>query len=207
MIPLHRFPLKNKPDMSAFHAHLTAHREALDLLQGQQAALETWIAWALNCLHKGGTVFWAGNGGSAADAQHLAAELVGRYRLEREGLPSVALTTDTSVLTAVSNDYGFDQLFARQVEALCRPSDLLVLLSTSGNSPNLINATERARAISCKTFALLGKDGGVLKDRVDGYLCVNVPQTAHIQEMHITAGHYFCHALEHQWMATKKDNA
>lgn len=193
--------------LSVLKDHIARHRRALAMLEQQQPALDDWVARGLACMERGGTLFWAGNGGSAADAQHLAAELVGRYRLERRGQASVALTTDTSVLTALGNDYGFEALFARQVEALCGPDDLLILLSTSGNSPNLLRAAEQARAQNCPTFALLGKDGGALRDRVDASLCIGVAETAAIQEMHITAGHYFCHMLEQAMAAHSRGDS
>ncbi|HNS49519.1 MAG TPA: D-sedoheptulose 7-phosphate isomerase, partial [bacterium] len=137
----------------------------------------------------GHRVYFCGNGGSAADAQHLAAEFVGRFRMERRGLPAVSLTTDTSVITAVGNDYGFDQVFSRQVEALGRTGDLLFVFSTSGNSDNLLAAVRQARTQGLKTAALLGKDGGRLKDEVDVFLLAPGGSTDRIQEVHILVGH------------------
>lgn len=147
-------------------------------------------------LRAGRTVFSCGNGGSAADAQHFAAELVGRFVRERQAFPAVALTTDTSTLTAVANDYSYEQVFARQVEAHGRPGDLLIALSTSGNSPNVLAAARSARARGMKTIALTGKDGGALGRAAD--LHVNVPSssTARVQEVHCTVLHIVCELVE-----------
>lgn len=143
-------------------------------------------------LQAGGAILFCGNGGSAADAQHLAAEFVGRFEREREGLASLALTTDTSILTAVANDYGFAQVFSRQVRALGRSGDVLVVLSTSGNSDNVIQAVATARERGLRTVGLLGRDGGVVGTKVDIPVVVNDASTARIQELHITLGHFFC---------------
>jgi D-sedoheptulose 7-phosphate isomerase len=147
-------------------------------------------------LRKGGTLFFIGNGGSAADAQHIATEYVVRYHRNRRGLPAVALTTDTSLLTAAGNDLGFEQIFARQVEALCRPTDLLVIHSTSGTSPNLIAAAKTARAKGVPVVALLGRDGGMLKELVDEAIVVPATETSHIQELHLAVEHVICEMVE-----------
>ena len=147
-------------------------------------------------LRRGCKILVCGNGGSAADAQHLAAELSGRYLKERRALAGLALTTDTSALTAIGNDYGFDQVFSRQVEALGRPGDLLIGISTSGNSPNVIRAVESAKALGLRTLGLLGRDGGTLKDLVDDALVVPSPVTARIQEVHQMIYHFWCEALD-----------
>lgn len=148
-------------------------------------------------LKNGGKVMIAGNGGSAADAQHIAGELVGRFRKERKALPALALTTDTSILTALGNDYGFDLVFARQVEAHVRgDSDVLIAISTSGNSPNIIKAVETARTLGVKTIGFLGRGGGKLKDLVDVALIVPSDDTQRIQETHITMGHIICGLVE-----------
>jgi D-sedoheptulose 7-phosphate isomerase len=141
---------------------------------------------------KGRKVLLFGNGGSAADAQHIAAEWVGRFMTERRPLPAIALTTDTSILTAIGNDYGFDQVFARQVRALGQKGDIAIAISTSGNSPNVLLATNAAREIGMVTVALTGKDGGKLGPLVQYHL--NVPHTlsARIQEVHIMIGHILC---------------
>ncbi|MDF2635481.1 MAG: gmhA [Pelosinus sp.] len=147
-------------------------------------------------IFSGKTIFFCGNGGSAADSQHLAAEFVGRFVKERRGLSAIALTTDTSILTAVSNDYGYDQVFARQVEALMRPGDVLIGLSASGNSPNVIKAVLQAKTIGAATIGLSGGDGGRLAECCD--VCLNVPDkvTARVQEAHILIGHIVCEIID-----------
>ncbi len=147
-------------------------------------------------LRRGARILVAGNGGSAADAQHLAAELSGRYLKERKALAGIALTTDTSALTAIGNDYGFEVVFSRQVEALGRPGDLFIGISTSGNSPNIIKAVESAKALGLKTLGLLGRDGGKLKALVDDALVVPSTVTARIQEVHQMVYHFWCEALD-----------
>ncbi|MCF7982771.1 MAG: D-sedoheptulose 7-phosphate isomerase [Thiohalocapsa sp.] len=147
-------------------------------------------------LAAGGRVFWMGNGGSAADSQHLAAELVGRFERERPGLASIALTTDSSILTSVANDYGFEAVFARQVEALCRPGDVLVGLSTSGNSPNVLLAMQTAESLGVFRAGMTGEGGGKLAAQCE--LCLRVPSrsTARVQEAHIVVGHLLCDLVE-----------
>ena len=147
-------------------------------------------------LRRGCRILVCGNGGSAADAQHFAAELSGRYVKERRALAGIALTVDTSALTAIGNDYGFDQVFSRQVEALGRPGDLLVGISTSGNSRNVILAVEAAKALGMRTLGLLGRDGGQLRTLVDDALVVPSPVTARIQELHLMTYHFWCEALD-----------
>ncbi len=150
----------------------------------------------VEALRRGRKVIWMGNGGSAADAQHLAAELVSKFYMERGGLPSLALHCNTSVVTAVGNDYGFDHVFERQVEALAKEGDVVVGISTSGNSPNVLQAIERARDRGCITVGMTGMSGGVLFGAVD--LCLRAPSddTPRIQEVHITAGHIICELVE-----------
>lgn len=147
-------------------------------------------------LRRGGTLFFAGNGGSAADAQHIAAEYVVRHQRKRPGLAALALTTDTSLLTAAANDMGFEEIFARQVETLCRPSDLLILHSTSGQSPNLLSAARAARTRGVAIVALLGRDGGGLMEIVDEALVVPSNETGRIQEMHLAIEHVVCELVE-----------
>src|SRR6266513_563705 len=148
------------------------------------------------CLGSGGKLLLFGNGGSAADAQHLAAEFVGRFQIERHPLPAIALTTDSSILTAVGNDYGFDQIFTRQVQALGRPGDVAIAISTSGNSPNIIEAVKAARKGYLKTIGLSGKDGGLLAAEADVVITIASTSTARIQECHITIGHLLCELME-----------
>src|SRR5207249_172580 len=144
------------------------------------------------CLRSGGKLLLFGNGGSAADAQHLAAEFVGRFRIERQALPAIALTTDSSILTAVGNDYGFDQIFARQIQALGRPGDVVIAITTSGNSPNVIEGVKAAKRGDLKTIGLSGKDGGLLAKEADVTITIASPSTARIQECHIGVGHLLC---------------
>jgi len=151
-----------------------------------------------DALRGGGTLFFAGNGGSAADAQHLATEYVVRYQTTRPALRAVALTTDTSLLTACANDMGFDEIFARQVEALAKPGDVLVLHSTSGESPNVLRAAQSARARGVAVVAFLGRGGGQLKDLADLSLIVPSDDTARIQEIHLAVEHLICEMVEAQ---------
>lgn len=145
-----------------------------------------------NTLRSKGKVLLFGNGGSAADAQHWAAEMTGRYMRERRGLAAVALTTDTSALTAIGNDYGYDQVFARQVEALARPGDTAVGISTSGNSENVRLALAEARTRSCFTVAVLGRDGGTARAEADVAIVYGAEETPRIQEFHLVLGHLLC---------------
>ncbi|TKC15508.1 D-sedoheptulose 7-phosphate isomerase [Robertmurraya kyonggiensis] len=142
------------------------------------------------------TIFFMGNGGSAADSQHLAAELVGRFVKERKGLPALALTTDTSILTAVGNDYGYDEVFSRQVEALVRPNDIVIGITTSGNSSNILHAMVKARELGAITVGLTGKDGGMLKEISDHCIVIPSNTTARIQEAHILIGHIICEIID-----------
>jgi phosphoheptose isomerase len=157
----------------------------------------------VRCLRSGGKLLFFGNGGSAADAQHLAAEFVGRFVLERRGLSAVALTTDSSILTAVGNDYGFERIFSRQIEALGRPGDVAFGLSTSGNSPNIIAAMKQAVRQQLKTIGLAGRDGGELAKCVDLPITVACANTAHVQECHIAIGHLLCELVENELLAGK----
>lgn len=147
-------------------------------------------------LKRGCKILVCGNGGSAADAQHFAAELTGRYLKERRALAGIALTTDTSALTAIGNDYGYDLVFSRQVEALGRPGDVLVGISTSGNSPNVLRAVASAKALGMRTIGMLGRDGGTLKAAVDDALIVPSLVTARIQEIHEMVFHFWCEILD-----------
>jgi phosphoheptose isomerase (EC 5.3.1.-) len=144
----------------------------------------------------GNKLLICGNGGSAADSQHFAAEVVGRFEKERKGFSAIALTTDTSALTAIGNDYGFDKVFSRQVEALGQKGDILIGISTSGNSKNVIEAVKVAKGLGIFTVGLLGKDGGQLKDLVDKAFIVRSNNTARIQEVHITFIHAICRVLD-----------
>ncbi len=168
-------------------------RRALNRRLEEQEPLIVEIGQAIAGAIKGGqTVFVCGNGGSASMAQHFAAELVGRFQHERRSLPSVSLTSDTAVLTCLVNDYGIEHMFRRQVEGLMRQGDVLVCLSTSGNSPNIVAALEKTRELGHASVALLGKDGGRAKGLATWELVVPEQETALIQEMHLAVVHYIC---------------
>ncbi|MBL8995929.1 MAG: SIS domain-containing protein [Gemmatimonadales bacterium] len=147
-------------------------------------------------LESGGTLFFCGNGGSAADAQHIATEYVVRYQRTRRALRAIALTTDTSLLTAAANDFSFEQVFSRQVEALGRAGDLLVVHTTSGNSPNCLRAVEAARALGMRTLALTARDGGAIRGMVDCCLVVPTDRTDRAQELHLAIQHAICDAVD-----------
>ena len=172
-------------------------------LAAAQALLDTKLAEIEQAGHlicqtllAGNKILTCGNGGSAADAQHIAAELVGRYEEERRAWPAIALTTDTSALTALSNDYGYEEVFSRQVLALAAENDLLIAISTSGQSANVIRAAQKARELGCQVIGLTGADGGQLAPLCD--LTVSVPsaRTARVQELHITIGHLWCEMVD-----------
>jgi len=152
----------------------------------------------VNALKQGNKALLFGNGGSAADAQHIAAELVGRFAFDRPALPALALSVNSSCVTAIGNDYGFDRVFSRQLEALARPGDIAVGISTSGNSANVLRAMATARKIGLKTVALTGRSGGSLRDSVDYCICVPSNQTPRIQECHILVGHIISELVERE---------
>lgn len=181
-------------------------RQSAELkLQLGRAELEPFMALVQatqRALRAGNKLLVFGNGGSAADAQHIAAELVGRYAMERRGMPAIALTTDSSILTSVSNDYGFDHVFERQIEALAMPGDVVLGISTSGNSPNVERGLQRARDMAdVVTAALLGKTGGSIRSLVDHAIVIPAQDTARIQECHITLGHILCELVEADFAA------
>lgn len=179
--------------VDSLQAHQTVFQKLLD---SEIPNIERCAEIIFAALDSGKKVLICGNGGSAADAQHIAAEFVGRFERERRALPSIALTTDTSALTAIGNDYGFERLFARQVEALAQPGDVLIGISTSGNSPNVIAAMMTARAIGCKTIGLTGETGKKLAGISDAAILVPATRTARIQEAHIFIGHVWCEIVE-----------
>ena len=157
-----------------------------------------------DCLSAGGKLLLMGNGGSAADSQHIAAELIGRFKKERKAIPALALTVDSSSLTALGNDYGFESIFSRQIEALANSNDAIIGISTSGNSKNIIRALNLARKIGAKTIGLMGNTGGSMKDCVDIGIIVPSNDTARIQEVHITIGHIICEIIEQDLIREKK---
>jgi D-sedoheptulose 7-phosphate isomerase len=186
-----------------FEQGVERHRAAIALLDGEPLrALERLTESVYRTVTTGGKVLACGNGGSAADAQHFVAELVGRYLEERRPLAAVALNTDTSVLTCVSNDYDYAQVFARQVEALGRPGDLFLAITTSGRSPNILRALETAQRIGIETAALLGRDGGPARALARVPIVVPCQETARIQECHGLMIHLLCEALD---LALKQD--
>ena len=152
----------------------------------------------IDALQEGGKLLIFGNGGSAADAQHIAAELVGRYKINRKGMPAIALTTDTSTITAISNDFGYEYVFERQVEALANKGDVLIGISTSGGSSNVINGLKMASKIGCRSIGFSGSDGGEMNQICDTNLVVPSEDTPRIQEMHIVIGHIICHLIEQE---------
>lgn len=180
-----------------YRADIKEHGKVLE--QTAEALAPAFVELVCVCTRAvadGRKIIFLGNGGSAADAQHLAAELVVRFRKDRPAIPALALTTDSSILTAGGNDLGFGEIFARQVEALGRPGDVLVALSTSGRSPNVLRAVSAARAMGLSTVALTGAGGGDLAGLADLVLAVPSRTTARIQEMHILIGHMLCAGIE-----------
>jgi D-sedoheptulose 7-phosphate isomerase len=181
---------------SIFGQAIEDHLAVIGSLREQQSLLQRIAEEMTRALLAGKKVLWCGNGGSAADSQHLAAELMGRFRRERCALPSIALTTDTSILTAIGNDYGFERVFQRQVEALCTKGDVLVGISTSGSSKNVCAALETARQMGAHTIAFTGQGGGAMAIAADITLRIASKDTARIQEAHILCGHMLCDWIE-----------
>jgi D-sedoheptulose 7-phosphate isomerase len=173
--------------------HQHTLQRVIDTLSGD---IEQACEMITSTIKSGNKVLLAGNGGSAADAQHIAAELSGRFVKNRKALPGIALTVDTSALTAIANDYGYDRVFSRQVEAYAQPGDLFIGISTSGNSQGILNAFESATQFKCKTLGLSGRDGGKMNGICDLNIIVPSDVTARIQEMHILIGHILCKAVD-----------
>jgi len=187
-------------NQSTQNAFLQHELEAHTAMFGRLTALFPQVIAVANelrsTLQRGGKILIMGNGGSAADSQHIAAEIVGRYKKERRGLPAIALTTDTSIITSIGNDYGYDYIFARQIEALCRPEDAVIGITTSGNSKNVVNAIVEANAIGATTIGLTGGNGGKLLELCQFNLVMPSNETPRIQEAHIFIGHSLCDMLE-----------
>ena len=181
-------------------SNITAAQE----LAGQSGDIAQMAELLIKTYQAGNKILLFGNGGSAADAQHIATELVGRFLKERKPLPALALTVDTSALTAIGNDYGFDQIFARQLEALGQAGDVAFAITTSGNSPNIIAAVRMAKQMDLVTIGLTGRGGGRLKTETDYCICVPADTSPRIQEMHILVGHILCELIEDALFA---DNA
>lgn len=192
-------------DASRAIEFLRASRDAFDRALADPAFIESVArasALVTGALRTGGKILFAGNGGSAADAQHLATELVVRFVVNRRALPAIALTTDTSALTAIGNDFGFEQLFARQIAALGRPGDVFVGISTSGRSPNIVTACREARERNLAVIGLTGASGGEMNALCDVTVRVPSDTTALIQQVHIAAGHIICAAAEDEAVAS-----
>lgn len=185
--------LQNDLILNSIGEHIELFQE---LLSNEIAQIERTAEMLYEAVSNGKKILLCGNGGSAADAQHIAAEFVGRYETERRGLPAISLTTDTSALTALSNDYGFEKIFSRQVEALASHGDVLVGFSTSGNSPNIIAAVMKAREKGCQTICMTGANGKKLASLCDASILVPSRRTARIQEAHITIGHIWCEIID-----------
>jgi len=181
---------------SIFAASIAAQQQ---FLQESGAAVAAVVDEIVRSLQGGGKLLLFGNGGSAADAQHLAAEFVNRYLIERPPLPAMALTTDTSALTSILNDYGADVIFAKQIQALGRKGDVAIAISTSGNSANILRGIEACREIGIRTIGLTGGTGGAMAARVDHLLCVSATRsTPRIQEVHILIGHTICELVDQE---------
>ena len=186
--------------LSVIEKELQSHQAVLEqTIAGLQHFIYTAGVIVTEALQRGNKVLLCGNGGSAADAQHIAAELTGRFKKERHPLPGIALTTDTSALTAIGNDYGFDQVFSRQMAALAKEGDVVIGISTSGNSLNVIYALETAKEMGCKAIGLSGKGGGKMEDVCDINIIVPSDDTARIQEMHILIGHILCQLVDNEF--------
>ena len=180
----------------SYFASLERHKKAFELMDSYHDSVLALLEACNKSLQSGGKVIWMGNGGSAADAQHLAAEFMVRYKNERGPLASIALTTDTSILTAHSNDYHFDTVFERQVKGLCKSEDLVIGLTTSGTSANINLALSAAKEIGAYTVALTGRDGGKVKDIAQLPIIIANDETARIQEAHMFIGHWLCEAID-----------
>lgn len=202
MLPLHGLLMKGK--VLNYSEYLL---DTLDVFQAMDD-LNLDISLALQLMEEtisqGGTLYFCGNGGSAADAQHWAAEFVGRFRVEGKPLPAIALTCNTSIITAIANDFSFDSVFSRQVEATGRHGDLLIAITTSGNSKSIVEAAKAAQSIGMKVIGFTGKSGGELKNQSD--LCLKIPSevTEIIQHIHVTLGHYLAGELERQFRVRRQ---
>lgn len=181
---------------TTFLTNLNEHMALFQQLNGLDACISQAIDACVQSLQKGGKLMLCGNGGSAADSQHLAAEFTGRFMKDRPPIAAVALSTDTSALTCIGNDYSFNEIFARQVQALGKAGDCLIAISTSGNSGNVLAAVVAAKSLGISTIGLLGRDGGKLKAQCDVSIVVPSQVTARIQEAHILIGHSLCGAVE-----------
>lgn len=181
--------------------------ESINLIKNNQLFIQIIQKIAMlmvDAINNKKTIYWFGNGGSAADSQHLACELVNRFRLNRKAIPSVAFTENVSILTSVPNDYSFEYLFSRQVEAFVKKGDIVIALSTSGNSPNVIEGIKKAKELGAITIGFTGKDGGKLKDVAEIAICVPSDETPIIQEIHMIIGHILCDLIEKELFGVKR---
>lgn len=192
--------------LDRIHQHFNSHVAVVESLSQQAEPMLEAAQRCSKALAAGNKVLLCGNGGSAADAQHIAAELIGRFINDRRSLPAVALTTDTSALTAIANDYGYEQVFSRQIEGLAVPGDVLIAISTSGNSANVNRAAVSARERQCEVIGLSGKSGGALVALCDTALVVPSDITARIQESHILIGHILCDLIEQALFAGSRSD-
>ena len=183
---------------NAIKAMIDESVETKALVKEKAPEIEQCVKMIVNAFKKNKKVLLAGNGGSASQAQHIAAEFVGRYKMERKALPSIALTTDTSILTAIANDYSYDNVFSRQIEALGNEGDIFISLSTSGNSKNLVNAVKEAKKMKMRIIGLYGKDGGLLKGTSDIEIIVPSKNTPRIQEAHLMILHIICELVDEE---------
>ena len=183
-----------------FNEHLKVSKKTMESVG---KSIEIAAELCIDCLKKGNKILLFGNGGSAADAQHIAAEIVGRYKTERKGLSAIALTTDTSILTSISNDYGYSYMFKRQVEALANDGDVLIGISTGGTSANVVSALKIAKKLGCQSIGFSGRDGGEFNSVCDVNLKAIAEDTPRIQEMHILFGHIICHLIELEFSSSK----
>jgi D-sedoheptulose 7-phosphate isomerase len=179
-----------------FLEHINTGQKAMESISNN---IEIAAITCINSLKNDGKILILGNGGSAADAQHIAAELVGRYKTERKGLAAIALTTDTSTITSISNDFGYENVFKRQIQALANERDVVIGISTGGTSKNVINALSLASSIGCKVIGLSGKNGGEMNTICDTNIVVPSQDTPRIQEMHIFIGHTICHLIDQEF--------
>jgi D-sedoheptulose 7-phosphate isomerase len=194
-------------EKNMFNTILKQHLDCFAQLESLASGIEQAGAVLAETIQSGGKILVCGNGGSAADAQHFAAELIGRFEQERSAWPAIALTTDTSILTAIGNDYGFDDVFARQVQGLGRQGDALIGISTSGNSENVLRAVATAKQKKMKTIGLAGRGGGSLKSQVDRSIVIDQPATARIQEAHLFILHFWALGIEQHMQAFSQSRA
>jgi len=185
-----------KPDAVLSSKISTLTTLLTSLLEQHQSVFNQSSEVFASALKRGKTIFWCGNGGSAAESSHLAVELIGRFKNNRRPLPSVSLNSDTSAITCIANDFGYDEIFARQLEGLAKPGDVLVVLSTSGQSENILRALRKAKELGVTSIALLGKGGGPAADLANHRIIVESSETARIQEIHLLIGHTFCEFAE-----------